>query len=192
MKKLVFGIIAVVMFSFAGNAQEKLEEKLEKNENFILLLKHFENVLERIDSETFLKNFDKEKLINEKESYLAEITGLNIQDLSEMNERSIEYTKKTIEDIPELKKLNEDELLIVIDEATNNYLNQERGRGISAACAGCKSKGLSSMAFNTYVGAIAGGSIGGPFSLWTTWIGGTFGFWYAAEEALDCIRTYCN
>jgi hypothetical protein len=121
-----------------------------------------------------------------KESYLAEITGINIEDLTEINKKCFEYTKKAIEDIPELKKLSEEELFIVIDEATNIYLN-ERG-GISAACAGCKRKGMSSMTFNTFVGAITG-SIGGVFG---AWVGGTLGFWMAAEEALDCVRINCK
>jgi L-cysteine desulfidase len=191
MKKLLFGLIASVMVTSLSLGQEKLEEKIAKSDQFINMQKINETILSMKKSDVYIKEFDSKTLNEKGESYLSDISGFNVEELSNFGNQITEMAKGVINEFPELNKMTKEELALTIENATNIYIDQHYSK-ISAACLGCKRKGLSSMSNQTFLGLLAGGTLGGPFAIWSGWIGATLGFWQAAEEALDCIRVNCK
>jgi len=187
MKNFFYGIIATMISCSALNAQS-LAQDLAKNQNFIKLQIANEKVLNMPKAATFGANYNSPDLTKGKETYLSNITGFSVSEISSLAYEIGSAGAAVLKDFPSLERMTNVERLELLEAAADIYLSEQR---ISAACQGCKRKGLSSMSNQTFLGLIAGATLSGPFAIWGGWVGATLGFWQAAEEALDCIRINC-
>jgi|SRR5690606_29867408 len=174
--------------------RENLSSLLAEDENFITLIKVSENVINfnKDQREHFVENFNEDNILKEdslNNAYLSSITGIDVEEITLTNETLGRATTNLLSKYPVLESIEAKELKLIIQDAINQA--EESGRVVFSDkeknCRACADEGRSDMIVDTFMGAAAGGSIGGLFG---AWIGGTLGFYKAANKALVCLKKY--
>ncbi len=195
MKKNFFTLLGVVLTLFlafscskANNEsnenfeKEQLSEKLSVDKDFQDLTEMITTAQEISTKAKFIKDFDKDRLLNEGNKYLAEITGYSESEIEKINEILINRVVKVLNKYPELKAKQNNSLFI--NEVVNLSITDSYPRAAKRSCADCPREGRAKMTAGILLGA-ATGSVAGFFGAWA---GAVVGFWVAAEETVTCLK----
>ncbi len=184
MKRIFFSLFALTLISISAFAQESLAQRIAQNERFIAINNLFDTALQMPNSGSFIEMFDKNRIAEEGNEFLSEISGIPVQDVSQLNQELISNTDGFLSEFPEVKDLSKDELELLMLQATDILYSNQQQRGSSTACNSCKRVGRANMA----AGIILGAGTGSVFGHFGTWAGAVVGFWAAAENTLACLQ----
>ena len=162
---------------------EQLSLKLSSDSDFVELTNMvtvFQNIS---DKNSFTKKFDENRLKNEGNRYLAEISGYSEKDIEKINNELINKISKLQKKYPQLKSSKEN--YNFINEVSTLSVKNIKSNSLTAkTCADCAREGRANMVAGTLLGGLTG-SAGGFFGAWA---GAVAGFWAAGEVTVTCLK----